>query len=415
MPRSLYVLLLAFPAALIANLLRLPPLAIFILAALALIPLAGLISVSTETLADAVGEQLGGLLNATFGNAAELIIGITALAAGLPTVVRAAIAGSIIGNALLVLGSAMACGGWRYGVQRFDARVAGQYATMLALAVVGLVIPSVAITLGSQSAPQAHPLGLATIQGLSIAVALVLLGGYIAYIAFSVFGVHAERAPHGRAARRRGHSAAAAPGQPRHRERGELSGRPPHDMLASTGIREAGDRRKAGEARLTSIPGWFPRALATRIWAAAISLAVATVLTAVASELLVGAIEPVAHQVGLSQFFIGLIVLPIVGNAAEHASAITAALRDRMEISMAITAGSSIQIALLVTPVLVLIGRLIGSPLALDFNGLELVIFALVAVLYALISLDGESTWLEGIQLLAFYVIVAASAFFVPT
>jgi Ca2+:H+ antiporter len=156
------------------------------------------------------------------------------------------------------------------------------------------------------------------------------------------------------------------------------------------------------------------RWLSESLWGAAVGLGVATVLTAVASELLVGAIEPVANEVGLSQFFIGLVVLPIVGNAAEHASAITAALRDRMEIGMAITAGSSIQVALLVAPVLVLVGWVIRIPLDLDFNGLELVIFGLVAGLYALVSLDGESTWLEGAQLLAFYLIVAASAFFIP-
>jgi Ca2+:H+ antiporter len=150
------------------------------------------------------------------------------------------------------------------------------------------------------------------------------------------------------------------------------------------------------------------------VWGPAIVLAAATVLTAVASEALVGSIEPVADEVGLSPFFVGLIVLPIVGNAAEHASAVTTALRDHMETSMAITAGSSIQVALLVAPVLVLISPLLGTTFDLDFLPLELVIFALVTVIYAIISLDGESTWLEGFLLLAFYLIVAAGSFFVP-
>jgi Ca2+:H+ antiporter len=143
-------------------------------------------------------------------------------------------------------------------------------------------------------------------------------------------------------------------------------------------------------------------------------LAVATVLIALASELLVGSIEPVAHEVGLSRFFIGLIVLPIVGNAGEHYSAITQAANNRMNGTMAITAGSAIQITLLVAPVLVFVGAALGHPLTLLFIPLELVIFALVAFLYALISLDGESTWLEGLLLLVFYAIVAVSAFFIP-
>jgi Ca2+:H+ antiporter len=404
MPRWLYGLVLALPAASFARVSGASPLLVFILSALALVPLAGLIGEATERLANTVGERLGGLLNATFGNAAELIIGITALAAGLPTVVRASIAGSIIGNALLVLGTAMAAGGWRYGSQRFDGRVAGQYATMLALAVVGLVIPSVAAPLSGTPGPS----GALATHRLSVVVALVLLGSYAAYIAFSVFGVRAERGEHGRAHRLRGEPARMplARSEPEH---GSRAGGPTERV--ATGRRNAGSASDEPRRRTGTAPSL--RRPADDLWRAAATLAVATALTAVASELLVGAIDPVAREVGLSQFFIGLIILPIASNAAEHSSAIVAALRDRMEITMAITAGSSIQVALMVAPVLVLVGWGISRPLDLTFNVLELVIFALAAGLYALISLDGESTWLEGVQLFAFYIIVAASAFFV--
>ncbi len=400
MPRWLYLLVLALPAAFVAEWLRAAPLWIFALAALALIPLAGFIGVATEALADHMGERLGGLLNATFGNAAELIIGITALAAGLPNVVRASISGSIIGNALLVLGSAMLLGGWRFGTQRFNARIAGQYAAMLALAVVGLVIPSIVATLGRSTASTVRPVSATALHQLSVLVALVLLGSYAAYLAYAVFGVHARDPRERHAGERQTTRKDGKAGEDGEKPRPD--GRPPHDARHPGG---AGARAK----------GWLGRWWGETIWGPAVALAGATALTAIASETLVSAIGPVTQQIGLSQFFVGLIILPIVGNAAEHSSAITMALRNRMEIAMAITAGSSIQVALLVAPVLVLVGQVIGMPFDLNFNGLELAIFALVAGLYALVSLDGESTWLEGAQLFAFYVIVAVSAFFIAT
>src|SRR6266851_4822812 len=193
MNRWLYLLLLAAPAAVLAEALHAAPLASFVLAALGLVPLAGLIGLSTEVLAERLGHGIGGLLNATFGNAAEIIIGLTALAAGLPEVVRASLAGSIIGNVLLVLGSAMLVGGWRYRRQRFSRRVAGQYATMLTLAVIGMAIPSLLATVGESTRP-----GEAVVRGnelhqLSIGIALILLVCYAAYIAYSVFGLRASR------------------------------------------------------------------------------------------------------------------------------------------------------------------------------------------------------------------------------
>src|SRR5712675_1377113 len=184
MNRWLYLLLLAVPLAVLTRALHAPPLVIFVLAALALVPLAGLIGLATEVLAERLGHGIGGLLNATFGNAAEIIIGLTALAAGLPEVVRASLAGSIIGNALLVLGTSMLVGGWRYRRQEFSTRVAGQYAAMLALAVIGMAIPSLLATVGEGTRPGAAVVLGSQLHLLSIGVAIVLLLCYAAYIAF---------------------------------------------------------------------------------------------------------------------------------------------------------------------------------------------------------------------------------------
>lgn len=193
MHRWLYLLLLAIPVAFIAEIMHMSPITIFVLAAVGIIPLAGLIGVATEALAERLGHSIGGLLNATFGNAAEIIIGLAALAAGLPEVVRASLSGSIIGNALLVLGLSMLVGGWKYRKQQFNARVAGQYSVMLVLAVIGMAIPSLLATVGEGSRP-----GIAIVQGnplhmVSLGVAIILLVCYFAYISYSVFGLRAHK------------------------------------------------------------------------------------------------------------------------------------------------------------------------------------------------------------------------------
>lgn len=385
MPWPLYLLLIATPGALIAQAAHAPPLVTFALAALGVIPLAGLIGDATEALAERVGAVAGGLLNATFGNAAEFIIGLSALAAGLPDVVRAAIAGAIISNSLFALGASMLVGGWRYGVQRFQARNAGQYSLMLALAVIGLSIPSMLATIGNGSA-SGNVRGLA-LHEMSYLVAALLLVSYASYIVFSVFGVRAKR---------RGRS------------------EPPTDEPAPTDV--------ASHQPTEAQPGTAPNRLATLLadwrrrgpWLDIGLLVVATALVAVDSELLTGAIEPITSEVGLSGFFVGLIVLPLIGGAAEFTSAMRAALADNMETTLAIAAGSSIQIPLLIAPLLILIGPVVGHTLDLDFTLLELVVFGLATGVFALISLDGESTWLEGLQLLVFYLIVSVGVFFIP-
>lgn len=398
MNRWLYLLLLAVPITILAEALHAAPLALFVLASLGLVPLAGLIGLATEALAKRLGHSIGGLLNATFGNAAEIIIGLTALTAGLPEVVRASLAGSIIGNVLLVLGSAMLVGGWRYQRQRFDSRVAGQYAAMLALVVIGMAIPSLLATVGESTRPGAAVVSGNDLHQVSIGIAIILLVCYIAYIAYSVFGVRAFRGE-----KVAGTTAIVETDEEHHYAQENSS----PSMLAEKEIQL---RQKAASGPLATLARWWK----ATFWFPIAVLAVVTAITAIMSEALVGTIEPVAHQIGLNPFFVGLIILPIVGNAAEHFSAITSAAHNHMEISLAITAGSSIQIALLVAPLLVLVGAIVGKPLDLNFTLLEVALFGLVAGLYALISLDGESTWLEGWLLCAFYLILAVGTFFTP-
>jgi Ca2+:H+ antiporter len=396
MNRWLYLLVLAAPVAVLARALHASPLVTFVLAALGLVPLAGLIGLSTEVLAKRLGHGIGGLLNATFGNAAEIIIGLTALAAGLPEVVRASLAGSIIGNTLLVLGMAMLVGGWRYRRQQFSRRVVGQYTVMLTLAVIGMAIPSLLATVGESTRPGDAVVRGSQLHQLSIGVAIILLVCYAAYIAYSVFGVRASPADMLTSSTAASGDEASVPDDPAH---------------ASANVGEtAKEPGKASAGPLVRLSTWWW----TTLWLPIVVLAGVTVVTAVMSEVLVSTIEPLTRQIGLSPFFVGLIILPIVGNAAEHYSAITSAARNHMEISMAITAGSSIQIALLVAPILVLAGPFIGVPLDLNFSLLEVAMFGLVTGLYALISLDGESTWLEGLLLCAFYLILAVGTFFPP-
>jgi len=404
MPRWLYALLLAVPLALLAGALGFPIAVRFVLAVLGVIPLAGLIGMTTEELTRHVGQRVGGLLNATFGNAAELIIGLAALSAGLPDVVRASITGSIIGNTLLVLGASILAGGWRFGAQVFSARNAGQYASMLALAVVGLAIPSLVAQIDAVGGSSSK-LSI-SLYALSSIVAVILLLSYAAYVAYSVFGLRVN--PSG---------TPATPKNPRQRanvnadDLDALSYRPakPAGTVRAVAREQGKEPLRRGTGALEKLAALWQHSP----WPPAVLLAIATALTALVSEVLASSIDPVAHSAGLSPFFVGLVVLPLAGNAAEFTTAMRMALRNRMEVTMAVSAGASIQVALLVAPVLVLASPLLGTPLDLDFTILELVIFGLIAGLFALVSLDGEATWLEGLQLCAFYLIVAVGAFFI--
>ena len=379
MPRWLYYLLIM---AVIAPIIQLvwgqqQEMAIFICSAIALVPLAGLIGRATEDLEYYVGPIAGGLLNATFGNAPEIIIGIFALQHGLISVVKASITGSIISNALLVLGSSLALGGWRWGKQYFSARDAGQYSTMMVLAVAGLLIPSA----GSLVIHDAR-----RIQSVSITISIILLLVYVMYLALHVFHVRSER---------------RSPGQGR--KTGSLAQEPAEQSEGEVAAVTGGlDPRKLGGRKPPNS------------WLAVGLLLVATIGTAWNSELLVSAIEPVTRLIGWSPVFIGLVIIPIVGNAPEHSSAVYIAVRDRVDLSMAIAAGSSIQVATLVAPFLVLISLFFTTPLNLVFQPQELAVLGLATILFPLVSLDGESTWLEGVQLVAVYVMACVVFFFIP-
>src|SRR5947209_2360123 len=296
--------------------------AIFICSAISLIPLAALIGRATEDLEYFVGNITGGLLNATFGNAPEIIIGIFALQQGLISVVKASIIGSIISNMLLVLGSSLALGGWRWGKQYFNARDAGKYSAMLVLVLAAFAIPTTA-TLVIQDSGR--------IQSISILIAIILLLVYVMYLATHVLNVHSTR----RSPRQQRKLTAPLPPPS---GPAEVEDEPLVEASASDG--------KADPV----VPG----TRTAKPWLSALLLLIATVATAWNSELLVNAIRPVTVQLGWSPVFIGLVIIPIVGNAAEHSSALYIAFRDRVDLSMAIALGSSIQVAALVAPLLVL-------------------------------------------------------------
>ncbi|HEX5635329.1 MAG TPA: calcium/proton exchanger [Gemmatimonadales bacterium] len=327
------------------------PLWIFAASALAIVPLAGWMGHATEHLAARMGEGVGGLLNATFGNAAELIIALVALRAGLHDVVRASLAGSIVGNILLVLGAAMLAGGLRHRPeQHFNAAGARSQATMLTLAAIALVMPAAFQRL----------VALPTPPSLSLWISLVLIVVYATNLVFSL-GTH-------RALFTGSHA----------------EGEGAHAAMWS-----------AGRAGLV--------------------LAAATAAIAWMSEILVGALEPATHALHLNQVFVGVFVVAILGNAAEHATAVSAALKDRMDLSLSIAIGSSVQVALFVAPVLVLLSYAVGpAPMDLAFRG-GLVLAVLLSVLITgQVAGDGRSDWLKGVQLLAVYVILGLTYFFAP-
>lgn len=349
----LMLLLIFIPLAVILEMLHSDPLWIFFTSALSIIPLAGLMGKATEHLSEKLGAGLGGLLNASFGNAAELIIALMALKAGLYDVVKASITGSIIGNILLVLGLSIAVGGFKYERQSFNRTAAGMGATLLALSAIGLVVPALFhfIVRGN---PQAHE------QELSLEISIVL---FITYVLSLLFSLKTHK----------------------HLYQGETP--------------QAGD------------------ALQTHSWSktrSVLVLLVATAFVALMSEFLVGAVEHTAKELGMTDVFVGVILLAIIGNAAEHSTAILVASKNQMDLSMNIAIGSSIQVALFVAPVLVFASYLFGQPMDLIFTTFEVVAIALSVGIVSLISMDGESNWMEGIQLLAVYVILGMAFYFLP-
>ena len=349
--KPVHYLLLALPLAIAGSLLHWNALFNFVVACMGLIPLAELIGEATEALAVVTGPKIGGLLNATLGNAAELIITIVAVRAGLLDLVKASITGSILGNLLLVMGASLLLGGLRNGKQTFNRDHAATNATLLVIAVVALTVPSL-----FNHTLEGELLPAFTLEEISIGVAVVMIILYGLGLLYSLRSADS--------ALTHGHSPESA-------------------------------------------PRWSVRT-------SLIVLGVVTVAVVWLSEILVASVEPVTAALGLSEFFLGIILIPIIGNVAEHLVAVEVAMKNQMELSLEIALGSSLQIALFVAPVLVFVSLLFGRYLNLIFNQFELLALIAAVVISALVASDGETNWLEGAQLLGVYLILGVAFFFIP-
>ena len=350
--KPIYVLLVFLPIAFAAELLGWSPIVVFVTAALAVVPLSGLLGEATEELAARTGPKVGALLNATLGNAAELIITILAIRAGLLDLVRASIIGSIIGNLLLVAGASMLFGGLKHGVQRFEPRTAGLNASMLIVVALVLAVPSffsIAIEPNKTN-----------VESLSLLTAAVIIIIYVLSVIYTF-----------------------------------TSSRPE--------VRSDPLEREAAHAPTMSVR------LAVTL------LIVSTVFIAVMSEFLVGSVDPMVSQLGISELFVGIILVPIIGNIAEHVVAIEVALKNNMDLSMGIAVGSSLQVALLVAPLLVFISLLFApNYVTLEFTTFELVALLASCFIAASVSLDGRSNWLEGSLLIGLYIIIGIAFYYLP-
>lgn len=348
--KYLYILLIFVPVTIIGKLMGLSDPLLFVCSAFAIVPLAGLMGKSTDVISCFCGQKIGGLLNATFGNATELIIAFVAMKAGMFDVVKASLAGSVIGNILLVLGMSMLAGGVKYKTQKFNRNSINITSSMLLLAVLGLCIPAIFT--------HAVPEGWLTtrFEGLSIIIALLMLLIYVMQFVFS-FVTH----------------------------------------------------RFLYEETLTSDDDEKP---SMKLSTAIVILVGSTICIAILSEIFVGTIEPMAESVGLSQVFVGIILVPIIGNAAEHSSAIIMAVKNKMNAAVEIALGSSLQIILFVIPVLVLLS-LFFTPMSIVFTPFELVSVTGAVLIANRVAADGESNWLEGLQLVTVYIMIGAAFFFV--
>jgi len=346
------VLLVFIPAALVLEFAKADPIFVFVASAFAIIPLAGMLGRATEHLTSHVGAGIGSLLNASLGNAAELIIALAALREGLHDVVKASLTGSILGNILLVLGASMVAGGLKYERQTFNQTAAGMGSSLLLLAAVGLIIPALFHFTAADR-------GVAIEREMSLEIAIVL---FVMYCLSLLFSLKTHR------------------------------------------------HLYAGESHDAEDLGEEP-------WSVRLSVAVLTVVTisiAVMSELLVGAIEPTAHKLGLTQVFVGVILVALVGNAAEHSTAVLMAMKNKMDLAYGIAVGSSLQIALLVAPVLVFSSYLFGTPLDLIFTPFEVAAVTISVFAVGFVAIDGESNWMEGAMLVGVYAMLAIAFYFLP-
>lgn len=344
--KILKYMLIFIPISFIAEFMHASPSIMFVLAAFSIIPLAGLMGEGTEEISFYSGPKIGGFLNGTFGNATELIISFFALKQGLFEVVKSSVAGAVIGNVLLVLGASMLAGGLKHKTQKFNKKVVEVSASMLLFAVVGLCIPALFTHTVDPSLLNTR------YEGLSIVVAIIMITIYILSLIFSFFT---------------------------------------HKDIYIVNSEEE-----------TSANWSLKKAI--------LILIISTVLIAIESEFLVSGIEDITKSLGLSEFFVGIIIIPIIGNAAEHSTGVVMALKNKMDVALEIAIGSSLQIILFVAPVLIFIS-LLFTPMSIIFNEFELIALIVAVLIVNRVSNDGESNWLEGVQLLAVYLIIAASFF----
>lgn len=351
-------LLIFIPISIAAERLEWGSLTVFITSAIAIVPLAIWLSTATEEVAVVAGPSIGGLLNAVFGNATELIIALAALRSGLIDIVKASITGTIVSNLLLVMGLSMFLGGLRYKEQEFQPIVARVNGSTMTLAVTAIILPAMVIYTSSGVEQIA-------IERLSITVAIVLIAVYAMTLLFSL---------------------------------------KTHSYLYEVGLADLEEQSK--ETTET------PHKPNLKLWLGV--LAVSTIAVAFESEIFVGAVEEATKGLGLTPLFTGVILLPLVGGAAEYVTAVRVAIKNNMDLSVSVAMGSSLLVALLVAPILVLIGQAIGQPMDLSFNLFEVVAVAVAVAVANLISLDGRSNWLEGMLLLATYTVLGAAFYFHP-
>lgn len=362
-----FALLVFVPISIAAHFLEWSALTIFITSALAILPLAIWLSTATEEIAVVTGPSIGALLNAVFGNATELIIALVILKEGLVDIVKASLTGTIISNLLLVMGLSMFLGGIRYKEQEFQPVVARVNASSMTLAAIAICLPAAVISTSNLVEP-------ATIRNFSIAVAVVLIVVYILTLVFSLRT---------------------------------------HSYLYDVAVVEVGDGEQGSEA---TSKGTLPEETSHKpnlgLWIAV--LLASTTVVAVESELLVGALEEATAGLGLSPLFTGVILLPLVGGAAEYVTAVTVAVKNKMDLSVSVAMGSSLLIALFVAPLLVLVGQAIGQPMDLDFDPFQVVAVGIAVVVANLVTVDGRSNWLEGTLLLATYTILGLAFYYHP-
>jgi Ca2+:H+ antiporter len=355
----IYLLFVFTPIAILLEFLHVGYVILFVVTAIALVPLAKLIGDSTEHLSTHYGSTLGSLINVTFGNAAEIIIAIVAINAGLLELVKASITGSILGNIMLIFGLSMIAGGLRHKEQLFNRGNAGLQSSLIFLALIGLAIPTI---LSSTMIGGTDIEGQSKIQILSDSVAILLLFVYIVGIIFTFFT---------------------------------------HKDLFVIPQGNSSDQLKGHDHNHWSKKKSF------------LMLGISMIGVIVVSEILVSSVEETSKEFGFGEMFVGAIIVGIVGNAAEHSSAIVLARKGKMDLSIGIAAGSGTQIALFVVPILVLVGIVLGQPFTLEFTIYELVTLFLAAIIMNLIAFDGKTNWFEGVMLTSVYIMIAIGFFFI--